>query len=743
MVSVEFSQSSDWLTISALRLTSVKRLRLPLHIAKSSSDGPRKVVCERALAVMICACIVLAVVLVPDSSELARRVVADGNTERIHELAQQALDDTTNPAAPQSSAQKLRQLAAKATLASYANPAVRAEFLQLCASADSPLETLIELGTQRPNLPDDLCPLMAESLAQHALGLGKPKEAAIIYTTLLKQYEHADALHDAVKCWRWAAQPARALALIDELAATAPRELLELRPTLALESNQPNRAYDLAFAAYGQGAHDDRGKALLTLVALAHTGDRFEKATPLLHHHLAGFPFTRQTLPDAILALQAGTHFSSPQARAEFLELGAHLGHWYEWAEPPQPEPALDIYFKLALLGDEDAYTRCKDLYPDLLRSDDFITVLSYLVAQGQHHSDEPLLAQLLAEAGQTHLAALHLRAIIDRQRDAPNTAQWRSLAEIYVDTADAQQSLEPLQKLIQQLPQEPWAHQQLANTYVQLGRFLEAMPVLAHLVALTPTDSEALESYYSLADSLAQPQAAADALAKLIAVPSRQPAVDDYLDLARLYKNLDQAPASLLTLRTGFERFSASPRMRMSLAENLSEERPTETLALLCHPSLKDNTEAIKLLAETALRTPSPQVALDFLDQYKPKCLADLPVARLQLSLAHERVGDTEQAARLLDQLLTDPRFEHLMAWQTLAQTALDMGDNERAERFQERYVTYHGINDSKAWNLLGDIYTLRGKTTEATAAYARSLRSLVPTKKNRTLAEAPLSSR
>jgi tetratricopeptide (TPR) repeat protein len=687
----------------------------------------------------------LAVILVPDSSELARRVVADGNTDRIHELAKEALDDDNAPieapAVPLTTAQKLRNLASQATAETLTNPAVFAEFSQLCAGADSPMDMLIEIGTLRRTLPTELCSSMVESLAKRALGLGKPNEAAIIYTTLVKQDHHPDALATAVKCWRWAGQPARALALIDELTSTNPgavsRELLDLRSTLALESNQPNRAYDLAFTAYGQSGTEDRGKALSDLVALAHSGDRFEKATPLLEHHLAGLAFTRQPLSEAVTALQSDKAFPTPAARAEFLNLGSSLAHWHEWAEPPQPEPALAIYFKLALLNDDEAYARCKDLYPDLLLQEDFTSVLDYLVSEGKHLDDEPLLAQLLAEAGQPTQAAAHFRAAL--ARNELSIPLWRSLAAIYIDTADAAQALEPLQKLIHLAPQDQWAHRELANASIQLGHFSDALPELAHLAALDPNNTEILESYYSLADSLAQPKAASEALAQLIAVPNRTPEVDEYLDLATLYQNQGLMAESLQTLRTGFHDFGESPRMRMNYAQCLSEAHPGEAMLLLCHSSLNDNTEAVKLLAECALRTANPRAALTFLEKQKPACLRDLPVARFQLAIAYERTGGADQATHLIGQLLEDHRYEGLLAWQTLAQTSLDMGDNERAERFQERYVAYHGINDSKAWSLLGDIYTLRGKTTEATAAYERSLRSLIPAKKTRALADVP----
>ncbi|NOT32006.1 MAG: sulfatase-like hydrolase/transferase [Planctomycetes bacterium] len=88
------------------------------------------------------------------------------------------------------------------------------------------------------------------------------------------------------------------------------------------------------------------------------------------------------------------------------------------------------------------------------------------------------------------------------KQRLAVKDLSTRLRTGVAKGTIEAREQLEIAQRLVSESPETPSFHNDLGEAFVKLGDFEHALPVLAHVVELVPTDAGA---HYALGDALQQ----------------------------------------------------------------------------------------------------------------------------------------------------------------------------------------------------------------------------------------------
>ena len=368
------------------------------------------VVSLRTLCLVVGACVVGAYCFVPDQKELASRLHKDGNVDRLREIHQRSQEDQleAKAVAAQDDCHRVREWLS--TLGND-NPEVLEQIKSVCAATDTPAELgreLIASGSRLDGKAFDWC---VEALARRALGMEQPEDAGFLLTQLNNRAPTWDRTMRAVQAWRWAVRPDEALKTLDLAIADGlkeqdcPEPASALRLKLALESNQPNLAFDILLMQYRTAVGADRITLLHRLVELANAGDRTAEAYPVVADYLATIPFQISTMDQAVEMVRNGRAFASAADEACYREYATLLARWQEWAG--HGDKAVDTWFHLALLGSDEAWARSQELYDDVLRQEDFAKLLSFRISKGLDEDKVLMLAGLLVDAGHIDEAIL------------------------------------------------------------------------------------------------------------------------------------------------------------------------------------------------------------------------------------------------------------------------------------------------------------------------------------------------
>ena len=295
-----------------------------------------------------------------------------------------------------------------------------------------------------------------------------------------------------------------------------------------------------------------------------------------------------------------------------------------------------------------------------------------------------------------------------------------RSLARIYAQMGRWQASIDEFAEVLNEQPADVEAGKGRAFALVRLRRYDEAGGIYVELSRAQPGDAELQETCASLCDSLGRNEEAREATRRLLACRSRLTTPEDHLDLADQCRFAGDVEGAVSALREGFGRCPGSLRLRMSLAGALATKgEHDEAVQLLAHESLRANPEAMDLLINEAMDASNASVAAAFLGTTVPDCLGTLAVSRLKMAFLFDHLNRTDDADAIVSGLLHDPRFRQGDTWMALGRMCLDKGDSERAEAFATLYLSSSGAGNSKAWELLGDIYQSEDRSLDALAAY------------------------
>lgn len=691
------------------------------------------VVAPNTLWVLVASCVAAALFFIPNQRELVSRLDKDGQVERLKALADEALSDEPVVAAKpkMTDRERLRAWLSNNDPEVRDDPAVQADQKIMCAITERPIEVAAELVNHADKVDAELFGFLADSLAKRALGLGKPAESGWVLTEWFKRDPSWELANRAIQSWRWGMHADQALKVINMGLkagldpAEGPPDLDDLRVKLALESNQPNLAYDIEFERYQKIPEAERPARLRRLVELANSGDRTTEASRLIAEHLRTIPFHKASIPDAIELARAGMAFARAEDQAAYCDYASAMARWLEWGN--HGSEAFGTWLHLAILGNEEGWNRSLDLYEDVLGDDEFAQVLSFRIQAGQNLDKEQLLADLMAEDGSMSGALTHYQAVARRAPD-PLPA-LRSVARIQQQSGDWELSLKTFGQILQRLPQDAEAGKGTAFALVRLQRYEEARQTYIALSRALPQDAELQETCAALCDSLGCEDDAREASQRLLTCTTHESTPEEHLELADRFRIADDTNGFVSSLRTGLNRFPGSSRIRFSLAEAVAaQEQHDEAVQLLAHDSLRNNPAAMNLLILEAMDAGNSTLAYTFLGNETPACLQNLPVSQLRFAFMLDRIGRGDASTTVVTQLLHNSAFRQTDTWLTLGKLSFDFGNTERAESFITLYLASSGNADSKAWEQLGDIYQSEDREAEALTAYRKAVEVLRP---------------
>jgi len=572
---------------------------------------------------------------------------------------------------------------------------------------------------------------LADTLANRALGLQKPSEAGWILTEWFKRDPSWELANRAVEAWRWGMHSDQALKVLSQAKNAGlkgegePVNLDHLRVKLALESNQPNLAFDIEMERYPKASESERPALLRRLVELAGSGDRTTEASKLIAEHLRTVLFHNCPLNQAIALARSGKAFASASDETCYRDYASAMARWQEWSN--QGAVAIDTWLRLAMLDHQEAWGRCQDLYQDVLRTEDFARVLAYRIERGLSLEKQSLLADLLAEEGSTDEALKHYQAVAASATNPVDAL--RPMARIHQQSGNWEQSLATFDEVLRYAPADLEAGKGRAFALVRLHKYDAAREAYLSLSRTHMEDAELQETCATVCDSLGCAADAREAVQRLLACSSHESTAEEHLELADRFRVGGDQTLLAQTLRTGLARFPASTRLRFSLAEAVAAQGlHDEAIRVLAHESLRNQPAAMDLLISEAMEVTDSTLATTFLGAEVPSCLAGLPASQLRMAFLYDHSGRPLVGTTIVNDLLHNSAFRQTNAWLALGRLSLDFGYSDRAESFITLYLASSGSSDSKAWELLGDIYQEQDRTTEALTAYRKAVEVLSP---------------
>lgn len=689
---------------------------------------PSPIVSTKALCLLVAGCVLSAWFFVPDNEELVDRLGKDGHFERLKAMAD---EDKAVEVVPTTDEAKMKTWIESREAADLEDTDLIAQQKILCSITERPVSVGDELFKGSKRLDPDLFAELVEDLARRALGLQRPAEAGQLLSRLNQAAPTWELTSRAMQAWRWGVRSDEALKTLDAALAagldrtTVPEDIDSLRETLALESNQPNIAFDIVLKKYRAAAPAKRMPLLRRLLDLANAGDRTTEASNLIAEYLAKVPFHTCTLDEAISLVQSNKAFVDAQSEADYREYATSFAHWREW--DGHAEQAIDTWFRLALLSHNEAWERCKDIAEDVLRMDDFTKVLAFRIEHGLSKNDEAQLAGLLLDQGRVEEALEHYQSAAEH---APNpTTALRAIARIHQQACEWEAAIAAFDRLLEWESNDLEAGKSRAFALVRLGRYEEAHTSYVSLAAAHPEDAEVQQTCAALCDSLGYADDARAATLRALKLPHNDASPEDFLELAANCRATGAAADEVATLRAGLEHFASSHRLRISLAESLGAQgQHDEAVKLLSHESLRDDPAAMDLLVSEGMDMTNGEPVAAFLHDAVPACFSAVPEAQLRVGFLLEHVHHEEQASTVMASLLRNSSFRADDTWRRLGEQCLDAGDSARAESFITLYLASAGANDGKAWELLGDIYQSLDRAEEALTAYRKAVEVIRP---------------
>ncbi len=679
------------------------------------------------MSLMVLLCVIAAWIFIPDKEELVSRLDKDGHVDRLKALAEEALDEQKlNKAVPQTDAERMRAWINNPDAETREDPAVVAEKKIMCAITETPATVGLEVVVGSAKLDDDLYGELMDALARRALGLQHQEEAGYLLSQWNRREPSWELTMRAVQAWRWAVKSDEALKTLSAAVGMglkleeAPENIEELRLKLALESNQPNLAFDIVQKRYQAAATDEKPALLRRLLELANAGDRTQEASKLISAYLSTIPFHVKPLDAVIEMIGEGHPFASAAEESDYRTYAASLAHWQEWAN--HGDVAIETWFRLALIGSDEAWERVLDLYEDVLRTDDFIKVLKYRVSKGISLDKQMMLADILVEQGKVEAAMAQYEAATKNL--VQPTPAHRALARIYQQSGEWEKAEAAFEKVLAAVPDDVEAGKGIAFDKVRLRKYEEAGDAYVALAKAHPNDAELQETTAGLCDSLGRNAEALEASQRLLSCEGRASTPEEHLELADQFRMAGDVVGTVTALRTGFKLFPASIRMRMTLAEALSHHGDhDEAVGLLAHEPLRQNPGAMDLLISEGVEATNAAIAVNFIGSEPPACLRDLPISNLRFALLLDRLNRKAEADKIYASLLHDNQHATTDVWLEIGKICLSIDDDVHAEAFVTRYLSGAGKTNAKAWEILGDIYQDEEKNEEALTAYRKAV--------------------
>jgi tetratricopeptide (TPR) repeat protein len=682
-------------------------------------------------------CLVGAGLSIPQRDELAHRLDADGDRERVAEMAQEEREKKgAGPTTPVTDREKLRAWLEDVDTSVRSNMVICLDTRNMCAASAQPLELADEVMAHPNAMGAALRDSLLDALATGAIGKGKRDsiaDGAAILDRWCRLTPSWPLAKRAAEAYGWADNLGAAVDLYEYVAKQdvpvegRPAELTKTLIDMCLAANRPERAFELSRDAWHAASAEKRGELLQSTLDLASNANRTLEASALVAEQLSTMPFHTCPLADAVTLVQKKEAFSTPQSEKQYRHLATMMASW-QWADN-KGDAAFDTFLRLSLLGDEQAWHYCQELKEGLQGDGAYAIVLAERIAHGKDLALEPLLAEILAEQGETTRAIVLFRGLLAKTKKAEaRVPLLEKLSDVLLETGEYQAVLATLAEQVRLAPPALNARRKMAFALVRVGNFEAARAEYAAISPLLLDDETVQIAYAGLCESLGHFAETIVAKQRVMSALTHKIVPDDYLELADFHRTLGHLPKHIEVLTKGLRLFPSSPRIRLVLAgAYASQGKSSEAVQLLAHESLNQNPAAIELLISEASQLKDAGIALTFLSDHGEECLRPLPEAQLRLAFLFEQFGRIDAAQRLFQSLLVRSDVRDAGGLHALAATCLEYGDANRAEGFQTAHLNRPAsVYDSKGWQLLGDIYTAQQLPERAQEAYQRAVTSL-----------------
>ena len=650
----------------------------------------------------------LAAALMPSRRQLVGRLLEDGESQRAMEVARSP-EETNSSFLPAVAPGPMDRLRASLTPDFPGRGAVAAMAIE---SAADPVACLELLHRMEANLaPKEKRPLYL-AIIRSALAQNQPALAAEMAEDAVRHGLTDAAIRlTAVKAWRWAVQPERALEVFQAWRAADPATFTpaaeDIEIALCRELNRNDHALALLRARLKEAPQISAvsGETMELILSVAANAGRSAEVLPDLTAWLQAQPGGVATWEQ----LASG----SVKPGASFLRCAGLLARHSEWTGAP--DTALDWYLKLAVLGDGFARERASELQKGLNRSSDWMQLLQRIVPVPGQEKYTRQLARLLGEAGLYDEAPpVYQLWFKDHPGDIPALME---LAALYSEMPEPQQALALYEKVTVLAPDNLEARKEIADLRLVLKdfpgafRYYMSLPESAH-------DATSLENFSLLAESLGDYPAYNRSLVMRYH-RLQNPASTDYLELARSYELINRPDGAISTLTEGLRRVPQSRVLRTHLAQAWRNRGNfDEAILLLAVPALKTDMLAMSLFIEVCCLKEDYQRAFAFLGRGIEKKFGFPPDVRLDLGHIYFNNGYMTEADTLYSSVPDEPSL-----WPLIANAKFRRGELEGAEAYQRKYLAFIRVPDAPGWLLMGDILRARGRETDAQAAYQRSL--------------------
>jgi len=739
------------------------------------------------LLCVLLACAITFYLLIPDQKRLLQRLIQDGKTQRawevLHSLSQterardpefyellrlrlnrQLLD-------PKDKAGVIAQI--EASLQAVERSPVSQEHLtevqQSLSLLDDCPQALKLVAPRLKTLPSTSRQVLIRRLVRDALASGMPDVAAESYEYCLRPFLPAETnIVEAVRLWRGAARPDKAIRVMEEFEQQSGKgpsalgiELVELKFNLLRELGRNSEAFELASRLKG---HHENGAAGLKWLQLMRTtaGNSVQRRKLLEEYrrHVQANPADGETW--RLIAEISSAANDLPWAKEALQKLilltpgdvatQKQLAQLYEWNS--DPDPAFDLYLKMAEQKDGAALERVIALNPGLYRDKDVIKLLRGLGGEVQQDKHRLILARLLTKHGEYPEAYSLYRYHLQKN---PEDA---AVMEEYAKTLQRQQAYESALAVWKSLhklkPEDDAVCGHLAEVHYMLGDFDASHQSYRQLVKRSQ-DLAVILKCCTLAESLGELQSLSEALVRKMEL-KKQGAPEDFIKLAYVFNLIGADAKRQGVLERALVLFPNNDALRLLLVVLLVEKKEGgRALPIMAGShNLKTDLDALRLYlellvgngryatAETFLKTGIDEKLLDTLSIVLLRSLiyegnqndAAAESIHHKLYLQHPgesayalnylriltRLGKAREARAVLQPLLKSPTPEIL---REASHVYADLGDYKEAERLQGRAMELHGKATFQDWSYLGDIRHSAGNRSAAQRAYRQALAS------------------
>jgi tetratricopeptide (TPR) repeat protein len=736
---------------------------------------------------VLLACAITSYLLVPSQKQLLTRLVQDGKTQRALDVFH-AFSQTEKASDPEfyelmrlRLSRQLLNPNDKAGITAQLEESLKT-FQRRSSSQDFLAEVLHSISLLNDceqalrlvepyleTIPNTARERIVRVLVKDALASNKPDIAAATYQSCLHHFPPGETnLVEAVRLWRAAANPDRALSVLEDFEQRSGKSssalgptLMELKFNLLREVGRNREAFDLASGiAARQAVGGARQKWLKFMQANAGDATQRRILLKFCRQNVQMNPADAETWRlIAEISVADGELDSAREAlqkaialRPEDLAAQEQLAQLYEWDN--EPNLAFDLYLKLAQQNDLSALERLIALNPGLYRDKDLLRLLRGLSGEAHHDKYRLILARLLTKYGEYPEAyALYREHLQQKPKDGAVMEEYARLLQRQQDYESALRVWKSLQNL---KPDDEMVRGHIAEVYYLLGDFENSLRAYQQL-AKCSTDLVAIQKYCTLAESMGDLQSLSEALTLEIRLKT-QGAPEDFIKLAYVFNLLGADGKRQRVLERGLVLYPDNDALRIQLSILLVEMRKGEqALPVLARSqSLKTDPDVLRLYLDLLIERGDYASAEKFVKTGIDETLLETESLNLLQGVIYEgnqddvaaekiyqklyqqhpgesahalnylhvltKLGKTRKARSVLQPLLKNPTPEIL---KEASRVSAELGDYQEAEKLQVRVMGLRGEPRFQDWSYLGDIRYSAGKQSAARRAYRQALAS------------------